>query len=45
MTRTSATLATKDGRATIPAAPAPESPLSVRGLTVSYGEKTRCLFG
>nr|WP_245538084.1 metal ABC transporter ATP-binding protein [Roseobacter litoralis] len=37
--RTPATLATRDGRAATPAALAPEIPLAVRGLTVSYGEK------
>ncbi len=32
-------IATKDGRATGPAAASPDTPLSVRGVTVSYGEK------
>lgn len=39
MKRTPATIAAKDGRAIDPAAPPSDSPLAVRGLTVSYGEK------
>jgi manganese/zinc/iron transport system ATP- binding protein len=39
MTRTAATIAAQDGRALRPAVPAPDSPLTVQGLTVSYGEK------
>jgi manganese/zinc/iron transport system ATP- binding protein len=39
MTRSAVTIATEDGRALRPAALPRESPLAVRGLTVSYGEK------
>lgn len=39
MTRLSATIAAQDGLAVRPATPAPDSPLAVQGLTVSYGEK------
>lgn len=39
MTRIAATIAAQDGRVLRPAAPAPDSPLTVQGLTVSYGEK------
>jgi manganese/zinc/iron transport system ATP- binding protein len=39
MTRNPATIAAQDGRAISPAAMPMQSPLAVRGLTVSYGEK------
>ncbi len=39
MKSTAATIATEDGRALHPDAPPADSPLAVRGLTVSYGEK------
>jgi len=39
MTRPSMTIAAQDGRAARPATPAPDNPLAMRGLTVSYGEK------
>jgi manganese/zinc/iron transport system ATP- binding protein len=39
MTRTAATIAAQDGQTIRPVAPSPDSPLVVRGLTVSYGEK------
>jgi len=34
-----ARIAARDGRATGPDSPSPDSPLAVRGMTVSYGEK------
>ncbi|MDO9524601.1 MAG: metal ABC transporter ATP-binding protein, partial [Gemmobacter sp.] len=39
MTRSPAHIAAQDGRAVAPTAPSSDSPLAVRGLTVSYGEK------
>jgi manganese/zinc/iron transport system ATP- binding protein len=39
MTRSHATIAAQDGRMVLTPAPTAETPLSARGLTVSYGEK------